>query len=107
MPTNKRSWGWYNSNRRQRLPQNWTSEIVPEVKRRAMGICEWILPSGIRCPRKGRDVDHKINNDDHSYDNLQLLCPFHHDLKTKAEAAAGRAKFLPKRRPTEGHPSDF
>lgn len=103
----EKKWGWGNSDRHDRLPSNWTSVIVPEVKRRAMNICQWELPSGARCGRKGTDVDHKINNDDHSYANLQLLCPRHHQIKTNGEKLAGRMKFKPKKRPPEKHPSEF
>lgn len=106
MPTNKKDWGWYNSNRRQRLPKDWASRVA-RVKERAAGVCEANLPSGKRCGRQGRDVDHKIRNDNHDLSNLQLLCGFHHDLKTQGEARAARQRFMPKRRPVEGHPSDF
>lgn len=106
MATNPRPWGWGNSNRRQRLPKDWHVRVA-RVKERSLGVCEERLPSGKRCGRKGTDVDHKVPGDNHDLSNLQLLCGFHHDLKTKAEAAAARAKFLPKRRPSERHPFDF
>lgn len=106
MATNKRDWGWYNSNRRSRLPKDWAVRVA-RVKERALGVCEATLPSGKRCGRKGTDTDHIVAGDNHALANLQLLCGFHHDLKTQGEARAAKAKFMPKRRPVEGHPSDF
>jgi 5-methylcytosine-specific restriction endonuclease McrA len=103
--------GWETSDRRQRLPSNWGA-LVRSVKRRArstskLGIdqCEKRLPSGARCPRPGRDVDHIIPNDDHSESNLRLLCPTHHERKTVQEAAQGRLAYKrSKYRPSEQHP---
>lgn len=97
---------WADSDRKTRLPANWASEIVPEVKRLAGNRCQKILPSGKRCPRVGTDVDHVIPNDDHRYSNLRLLCEHHHDQKSAAEGVAGRfAKRQPKnKRPPERHP---
>jgi len=103
--------GWETSDRLQRLPDNWGA-LKRLVKARAkrtskLGIeqCEKRLPSGARCPRKGTDVDHRIPGDDHSLNNLQLLCPTHHERKTVAEAAEGRRAFKrSKYRPSEDHP---
>ena len=96
---------WEGSDRRSRLPSNWASEIVPEVKRRAQGRCQWKLPSGARCPRPGTDVDHKKPGDDHRYVNLQLLCTDHHGKKSSKEGVSarwGKKKITPR---TEGrHP---
>lgn len=102
---------WETSDRRSRLPDNW-HRLVAAVKKRAratskLGIeqCEGRLPSGKRCPRRGRDVDHIIPNDDHSLKNLRLLCPTHHERKTVREAAEGRQAFKQsKYRPSEDHP---
>jgi 5-methylcytosine-specific restriction protein A len=102
---------WETSDRRSRLPDNWPA-LCRLVKRRAketskLGIeqCQARLPSGKRCPRKGTDVDHKVAGDDHSLNNLQLLCPTHHERKTVKEAAEGRAAFRrSKYRPSEDHP---
>jgi 5-methylcytosine-specific restriction protein A len=91
---------WEGSDRRDRLPENWVSEIVPYVKRRARGRCEQRLPSGKRCPRPGTDVDHRKPGDDHSYGNLQLLCSDHHDVKSSREgnsARWGKKKISPRK----------
>lgn len=99
--------GWNGSDRRSRLPGDWPDR-VKEVHRRDGGRCTWRLPSGARCPRRGTDVDHRINNDDHRLSNLQLLCGHHHSKKTAFEARIGKAKKRPKRRrPPERHPADY
>lgn len=94
---------WEGSDRRSRLPANWAA-LVKEVWRRDDGRCTWRLPSGIRCPRPGADVDHRNNDDDHRISNLQLLCRAHHDRKTQREARFGRARKGVKKRPEERHP---
>jgi 5-methylcytosine-specific restriction protein A len=96
---------WDESDRRERLPDNWP-ELVVAVKRRAGGQCQWKLPkTGKRCPRRGTDVDHRVPGDDHSMSNLQLLCPHHHGMKSSAEGrAAKRAKKQSRYRPSEEHP---
>ena len=94
---------WESSDRRLRLPPDWP-ERVKQVWARDKGQCTWRLPSGKRCPRKGADVDHRKNNDDHSLSNLQLLCRHHHDKKTQREAWAGRQGRRGRKRPEERHP---
>lgn len=92
------------------LPPDWFARVAA-VKRRAkstskLGIeqCEYKLPSGKRCPRKGTDVDHKYDRNKHDVWALQLLCQAHHKPKTQQEALAGRQR--PKKRidPRDGHP---
>lgn len=96
--------GWENSDRRSRLPKDWPQR-VRDVKKRAGGRCEWHLPvSGKRCPRKGTDVDHKQNDDNHDLRNLQLLCPAHHQRKTVREAWRGKQRRKPRPKPQERHP---
>lgn len=98
--------GWDNSDRKERLPPNWYTEIVPFVKKRDGGRCTWVLSkSKLRCPRPGTDVDHRIPGDDHHYENLQLLCAHHHGKKTAFEAhAAKRKKKASRYRAPEEHP---
>jgi len=93
---------WETSDRSARLPADW-KQRVNAVWKRANGRCEWKLPSHKRCPRKGADVDHRRNDDDHDLSNLQLLCRAHHDQKTQREARAGRVKRT-KKREEERHP---
>lgn len=95
---------WESSDRRSRLPANW-DELVRLVWARDKGRCTWRLPSGKRCPRRGADVDHRKNDDDHRLENLQLLCRTHHDKKTSREAWSGRKRRRDATiRPPEAHP---
>lgn len=94
---------WETSDRRARLPEDWNQRVA-QVKVRDGGRCTWRLPSGARCPRPGRDVDHRVNDDNHDLRNLQLLCGDHHERKTAREAWAGKAKRKAKKRPSERQP---
>lgn len=94
---------WEGSDRRSRLPTNW-SALVKQVWERDKGQCTWRLPSGKRCPRRGAEVDHRVNNDDHSLRNLQLLCAHHHGRKTQREAWSGRTRRKSPGRAPEKHP---
>lgn len=91
---------WESSDRRDRLPADWKQRVAAVWKRDG-GRCTWKLPrSGERCPRKGADVDHIRNDDNHALSNLRLLCRRHHDLKTQGEAREGRRKKRqPRKRP--------
>lgn len=95
---------WRGSNRRQRLPKNWP-ELVAEVHRRSGRRCEFVLPSGGRCPRYADGgVDHIVADDNHALSNLRDSCHHHHGRKSSAEGAAAKAKFrrpvnLPERHP--------
>lgn len=82
---------WADSNRREGLPADWSS-IVKRIKARDGNRCRWRLPSGVRCPRKGTDVDHRYSPTNHADSALWLLCDHHHKRKTAREAAAGRRK---------------
>jgi 5-methylcytosine-specific restriction endonuclease McrA len=94
---------WETSDRSARLPADW-KQRVNAVWERDQGRCTWRLPSGARCPRKGADVDHRKNDDNHDLSNLQLLCRHHHDRKTQREARFGRTRKRPKMREEERHP---
>jgi len=94
---------WETSDRRERLPANWPA-LVAAVKKRDGNRCTWRLRSGARCPRPGRDVDHRIAGDDHRMSNLQLLCEEHHKRKTSREAWAGRNRPKTKKRREERQP---
>lgn len=87
---------WETSDRRERLPADWPKRVA-RVKERDGNRCTWKLPSGVRCPRVGTDVDHRVPGDNHDLRNLQLLCRHHHDKKTQREAWAGRKKKAPKK----------
>lgn len=99
------SGGWKDSNRRQRLPDNWPV-LRAQVIMRAGGICEEVKHSrGTRCTNPGVDVDHIEPGDDHSLGNLRLLCRWHHKAKSSAEGnEAKQAKRVKARRQPERHP---
>lgn len=78
------------SKRRYELPPNWKS-LRKIVERRADYRCEWVS-GGRRCPAPGTDCDHIGDRHDHRLENLQWLCHPHHEVKTKAEAAAARRR---------------
>jgi 5-methylcytosine-specific restriction endonuclease McrA len=82
---------WEGSDRKSQLPNDWPA-IVAAVKKRDEHRCRWILPSGKRCPRPGRDVDHIKDRHDHSMGNLQLLCEEHHAKKSSREGNTERRR---------------
>lgn len=102
--------GWETSKRRKD-PPGWSS-VRKTVIARALGQCEQSLSprdlpqSTIRCSYPGTEVDHIINlaagGTDH-LDNLQLLCHWHHNQKTQAEASKNRVRRT-ERHPGEKHP---
>lgn len=81
--------GWANSDRRERLPDDWYARRAI-VRERAGGRCEAVLNDGSRCPVQGSDCDHRERGDNHELDNLQWLCRWHHDRKTAREAYEAR-----------------
>lgn len=96
---------WEGSNRGQRLPSNWP-QLREQVRTRAGGRCEATLrDTGERCPATGTDCDHKERGDNHALDNLQWLCPWHHNRKSSREGNAAPRKPKPSHiRPAEQHP---
>jgi 5-methylcytosine-specific restriction enzyme A len=55
--------------------------------------------------KPANEVDHIMNNDNHSLENLQAICPEHHKTKTQQEAQKARFVKIPKRaRAGEPHP---
>lgn len=98
---------WDDSDRKSRLPDNWP-DLVRQVRERAGGRCEWLLPkTGARCPRRGSDCDHKVPGDNHALWNLQWLCKYHHGKKSSQEGLAARRSYAkPKPRRQERHPGE-
>jgi 5-methylcytosine-specific restriction protein A len=103
---------WAGSNRKQRLPANWDTELRPAAhERNPEHVCHWCgLPGG-------SDLDHKVAGDDHSLDNLDWIhgrtdflegrstqnC---HGAKSGREGAiAAAAAMRRQRRPEEPHPA--
>lgn len=77
---------WKGSNRRQRLPENW-SEIRRKVLVRDGFRCTNTFASGKRCNRPATDCDHVRPGDDHSPSNLQAMCEECHRRKSSREGA--------------------
>ncbi|MFI9123898.1 HNH endonuclease [Streptomyces bikiniensis] len=96
---------WAGSNRRQRLPKDWPA-IVRRIKRRDGYRCTSVFETAGRCTQRGTDVDHIIPGDDHSDDNLRLLCRWCHAKKSAREGGQAAAlKRVSERRPTTTHPA--
>ncbi len=93
---------WAGSTRSKRLPPNW-SQLREKVISRASHRCESNMKDGSRCTDKGTDVDHINPGDDHSLENLQLLCTWHHGKKSSREGNTARVR-LSEKRPKESHP---
>lgn len=85
---------WDNSTRASRLPPDWAKRVAA-IKRRDQGQCTCSgcdHCTGTPCRAPGRDVDHIKPGDDHQLANLQLLCRWCHDLKTRHEGTRARPK---------------
>lgn len=93
---------------------NFPDDVKQAAKERAGYRCQETLPSGKRCPRDanhpdGIQVDHVApvaEGGTHDLGNARVLCKWHHDKKTQAEAQRGRArsKGQPRERRREQHP---
>lgn len=59
---------------------------------------------GVLCGEPANQVDHIEHGDDHSLDNLQALCRWHHARKSSAEGAAARRPRASRSRAPEAHP---
>jgi 5-methylcytosine-specific restriction protein A len=95
---------WDDSRRRSELPANWSTEIVPRIKKRDGNRCTWITRNGHRCAETTHlEVDHIGDKHDHSDGNLRTLCHYHHKQRTAQQSAAARRP-PSQRRPPEKHP---
>lgn len=98
------SHGWHTSDRRKRLPANWQRLRVLVLRRDGHRCRAYV--DGSRCAATATEVDHVVNNDDHSMLNLQSLCSEHHKMKTLNEAKQARSRIAKDRkRQAEAHPS--
>lgn len=89
---------WTGSTRRARLPRGWTRLRLAVLERDGY-VCQLSYP--YICVRTATQVDHVVNNDDHSISNLQAACSPCHGRKSAREGHANR---VPLRRPPERHP---
>ncbi|UIW13484.1 HNH endonuclease [Arthrobacter phage Amyev] len=94
---------WDTSDRKARLPDDWTTRRV-RVLRRDSYKCQARDSLGVLCGAPANQVDHIKPGDDHDYDNLQSLCRWHHARKSSAEGAAARRPRPRQRREPEPHP---
>ncbi|QES25819.1 endonuclease [Streptomyces venezuelae] len=93
------SGGWQGSDRKARLPSNW-STIRAKVLARDV-VCQ------ICRVRPATHCDHpKAKTDDHAEDRLQGVCATCHGIKSSAEGHAAKAANPPpgRKRPSEAHP---
>ncbi|SCE84140.1 HNH endonuclease [Micromonospora viridifaciens] len=97
---------WEGSDRRARLPRNW-STVRARILRRDGYRCRQVFSTGERCGAPANQVDHVQRGDDHRDENLQALCAYCHGQKTAAEAAAARRPRPTRRRTAERHPGDL
>ncbi len=97
---------WDKSNRRSRLPSDWPTRRARVLARDGHRCTA--TDNGARCTSRATDVDHNVQGDDHSLNNLRALCDWHHKRKTAAEAAEARrnsqAAARLRRLPQERHP---
>jgi 5-methylcytosine-specific restriction protein A len=94
---------WDSSDRRERLPADWTARRM-RVLRRDGYRCRARDSVGVRCDAPANQVDHIEPGDDHELDNLQALCRWHHARKSSAEGAAARRPRARMTREPEPHP---
>jgi 5-methylcytosine-specific restriction endonuclease McrA len=96
---------WSGSTRRSRLPKDWPA-IVRRIKRRDQYRCTTLFEVSGRCTQRGTDVDHIIPGDDHSDDNLRLLCRWCHTQKSSSEGGTAAARMRVRiQRPPTTHPA--
>lgn len=82
---------WRGSDRRERLPDNWPA-LCKIIHDRSGYRCEFMLPSGNRCPRRADGgVDHIERGDDHRIENLRDSCQAHHGRKSSQEGHDAKA----------------
>lgn len=101
---------WAGSDRRSRLPANW-SVLRKRILRRDGYQCTHRDEDGVRCTEIATDVDHIRPGDDHSELNLRSLCGGHHRKKSSSEGAAAayakRKKIANSFKRYEGHPGSL
>jgi 5-methylcytosine-specific restriction protein A len=88
---------WSSSNRKERLPANWSSLRLFVLERDGYR-CQLAYAS---CIVDATEVDHIEPGDDHRPVNLQAACVPCHRIKSAREGHAAKPK---RRRRTEQHP---
>lgn len=94
---------WSSSNRKSQLPADW-AQRCKYVLARDGHRCQHIrVDTERKCLQYANQCDHKDQSRswDHSYENLQSLCEYHHKVKSSSEggqAASARRRAAKKRR---------
>lgn len=94
---------WENSDRKARLPRDWSTRRV-RVLRRDGYKCQARDSTGALCAAPANQVDHVEHGDNHDLSNLQALCRWHHARKSSREGVAARRPRQGQARPPEPHP---
>ena len=94
---------WADSDRRSRLPADWPV-LRMRVLRRDGYRCQARDSLGVKCEAPANQADHKEPGDDHSLENLEALCRWHHARKSSREGAAARRPRARMAREPERHP---
>lgn len=94
---------WDTSNRKARLPADWQTRRL-RVLRRDGYKCQARDSTGTQCGAPANQADHIKPGDDHSLENLQALCRWHHARKSAKEGVAARRPRATQRREPEAHP---
>lgn len=98
---------WSTSNRRDRLPSDW-SKTRRRILKRDRHECQHRDRDDLLCGRPATEVDHVKAGDDHRDSNLSSICTWHHARKSSKEgneANAQRRQEIDSRfRVTEAHP---
>lgn len=98
---------WSSSTRRDRLPADWPT-IRKRILKRDRELCQVRMDNGEKCLDLSNEVDHIRSGDDHSEENLQTICRWHHKRKSSTEGAEAlhrqRRKVRGSFRRDESHP---
>lgn len=95
---------WNTSRRKQSLPADWPKRTKFVLERDGYRCQHIRLDTGRKCGAYANQCDHKNQSRswDHSPENLQSLCEYHHSIKSSSEggnAAAARRKAKKRRHP--------
>lgn len=97
---------WDTSDRKERLPSDWSTRRI-RVLRRDGYRCQARDSMNNQCGAPANQVDHIQHGDDHSYENLQALCRWHHAHKSSEEGHAAMKPRPTQRRAPEPHPGEI
>lgn len=100
------TWDSGRSARSVRLPDDWPIRRLRVLRRDGYACMAILEESGARCAAPARDVDHVVRGDDHSLENLQALCAWHHARKSAREGVEARKPREGRYRRPERHPGE-